>query len=85
MAVAPLLPSTQDFTTSLDELLFDICEDIQLSATRHDQVVQRILVPKARWRGAGVYSTDAFSEDQFFVMDVGLSQSPLDPRVAWAG
>jgi SEC-C motif-containing protein len=44
----------------------------------------RILVPKALWRGAGVYFTDAFSEDQFFVMDVGLSQSPLNPKVAWA-
>jgi SEC-C motif len=44
----------------------------------------RILVPKARWRGAGVYFTDAFSEDQFFVMDVGLSQSPLDPEMALA-
>jgi hypothetical protein len=41
MAVAPLLPSTHDFTTSLDELLFEVCEDIQLSATRHDQAVQR--------------------------------------------
>ena len=34
--------------------------------------------------GRGVYFTDAFSEDQFFVMDVGLSQSPLDPKVALA-
>ena len=41
MAVAPFLSSTHDFTTSLDELLFDICEDIQLSATRHEQAVQR--------------------------------------------
>ena len=41
MAVAPFLSSTQDFTTSLDELLFDICEDIQLSPTRHGQAVQR--------------------------------------------
>ncbi len=41
MAVAPFLSSTHDFTTSLDELLFDICEDIQLSATRHEQAEQR--------------------------------------------
>jgi hypothetical protein len=41
MAVAPFLSSTHDFKTSLDELLLDICEDIQLSATRHDQAVQR--------------------------------------------
>jgi hypothetical protein len=44
----------------------------------------RILVPQARWRGAGVYFADAFSEDQFFVMDIGLSQSPLDPEMALA-
>ncbi len=41
MAVAPFLSSTRDFTTSLDDLLFEICEDIQLSGTRHDQAVQR--------------------------------------------
>jgi hypothetical protein len=41
MAVAPFLSSNHDFTTSLDELLFDICEDVQLSATSHDQAVQR--------------------------------------------
>jgi hypothetical protein len=41
MAVAPFLYSTHDFTTALDELLFDICEEIQLSATRHEQAVQR--------------------------------------------
>jgi hypothetical protein len=41
MAVAPFLSSTHDFTTALDELLFDICEEIQLSATRHEQAVQR--------------------------------------------
>jgi hypothetical protein len=41
MAVAPFLSSTHDFTASLDDLLFEICEDIQLSGTRHDQAVQR--------------------------------------------
>jgi hypothetical protein len=44
----------------------------------------RILVPQARWRGAGVYFADAFSADQFFVMDIGLSQSPLHPEMALA-
>ena len=44
----------------------------------------RILVPQARWRGAGVHFADAFSEDQFFVMDIGLSQSSLDPKMALA-
>lgn len=41
MAVAAFLSSTHDFTTSLDELLFDICDEIQLSPARHDQAVQR--------------------------------------------
>jgi hypothetical protein len=41
MAVAPFLYSMHDFTTALDELLFDICEEIQLSAARHEPAVQR--------------------------------------------
>ena len=36
------------------------------------------------WRGAGVHFADAFSGDQFFVMDIGLSQSPFDPEMALA-
>ena len=44
----------------------------------------RVLVPKACWRGAGVYFADALSGGQFFVMDIGLSQSPLDPEMAVA-
>lgn len=44
----------------------------------------RILVPQALREGVGVYFDDAFSGDQFFVMDIGLSQSRLDPNVPFA-
>jgi hypothetical protein len=54
MAVAPFLYSAHDFTTALDELLFDICEEIQLSATRHEQAVQRYetLGDVLEWEGS---------------------------------
>jgi len=42
MAVAaPLFSATHDFTNALDELLFDICNEIQLPPGRHDQAVER--------------------------------------------
>jgi hypothetical protein len=32
---------TRDFTTGLDELLFGVCDDLQLTPARHDQAVER--------------------------------------------
>jgi hypothetical protein len=44
----------------------------------------RLLVPKAVLRGAGVSVADAFSGEEFFLMDISLSQSTLSREVLLA-
>ncbi len=41
MVVASAFALTQDFVNGLDELLFDVCEELQLTSARHDQAVER--------------------------------------------
>src|ERR1700738_133380 len=41
MAVTPAFALAQDFTTVLDGLLFQICEEIQITPARHDQADER--------------------------------------------
>ncbi len=41
MAVAPTYSVPQNSAAGLDELLFEICEEFQLSSARHDLAVQR--------------------------------------------
>jgi hypothetical protein len=41
MAVASALSFAQDFTAGLDELLFEVCDELQLTPARHDQAVER--------------------------------------------
>ena len=44
----------------------------------------QLLVPKAVLRGAGVSVADAFTGEQFFLMDISLSQSTLSREVLLA-
>jgi SEC-C motif len=46
------------------------------------QAKYRIVVPQSRVQGAGAYFVDLLSGEELFIMDVGLSQNPLD--VAYA-
>lgn len=46
------------------------------------QAKYRIVVPRSRVQGAGAYSVDLLSAEELFIMDMGLSQNPLD--VAYA-
>ena len=46
------------------------------------QAKYRIVVPQSRVPGAGAYFVDLLSGEELFIMDVGLSQNPLD--VAYA-
>lgn len=41
MAVAPFPSAGRDFIAGLDELLLELCEELQLSSSRHDQAVGR--------------------------------------------
>ena len=41
MAVASALSFARDFTSVLDGLLFEVCEELQLTSARHDQAVER--------------------------------------------
>jgi len=41
MAVAPTFSFSDDFHTGLDELLFQVCDELQLPPARHDLAVQR--------------------------------------------
>jgi len=40
------------------------------------------VVPQSRVQGAGAYFVDLLSAEELFIMDMGLSQTPLD--VAYA-
>jgi hypothetical protein len=42
------------------------------------QAKYRIIVPRSRAKGAGVHSLDLFSSEEFFLMDIGISESPLN-------
>lgn len=42
----------------------------------------RVVVPRSRVPGAGEYVTDLLSAEDVFIMDIGLSRTPLD--VAYA-
>ena len=57
-------------------------EFVLLQAYRNAQY--RIVLPTARFRGAGVYGADAFSGEQLFIMDINLSQSSLSGGVSLA-
>src|SRR5207245_6795016 len=46
------------------------------------QAKYRIVVPQSRVQGAGAYFVDLLSAEELFIMDIGLSQTPLD--VAYA-
>lgn len=46
------------------------------------QAQYRIVVPQSRVQGAGAYFVDLLSAEELFIMDMGLSQTPLD--VAYA-
>ena len=46
------------------------------------QAKYRIVFPRSRVQGAGAYSVDLLSAEELFIMDMGLSQNPLD--VAYA-
>jgi hypothetical protein len=46
------------------------------------QAKYRIVVPQSRVKGAGAYFVDLLSGEELFIMDIGLSQNPLD--VAYA-
>ena len=57
--------------------------------TEEDELLQaylqakyRIVVPRSRVQGAGAYFTDLLSAEELFIMDIGLSRTPLD--VAYA-
>jgi hypothetical protein len=41
MAVASALSFPQSFVTGLDELLFQVCEEVQLTTARYDLAVER--------------------------------------------
>lgn len=41
------------------------------------QAKYRVVMPQSRVRGAGVQVVDLLSTEQFFLMDVGISESPL--------
>jgi hypothetical protein len=41
MAVAPGFSLREDFTEGLDDMLFQICEELQISPAKHDQAVSR--------------------------------------------
>ncbi|HMK21846.1 MAG TPA: nucleotidyltransferase [Terriglobales bacterium] len=41
MAVSQVFDASENFTAGLDELLFEICEDLQLSGSRYDLAVER--------------------------------------------
>jgi hypothetical protein len=41
MVAAPAFSVSNDFFSSLDEMLFEICEELQISPSRHDLVVGR--------------------------------------------
>jgi len=41
MAVGSALSFSQDFTAGLDELLFEVCEELQLTTAKYDQAVER--------------------------------------------
>jgi hypothetical protein len=41
MAVASAFSLTQDFTAGLDDLLFEVCEELQLTTAKYDQAVDR--------------------------------------------
>ena len=42
------------------------------------QAKYRIIVPRSRAKGAGVHCLDLFSSEEFFLMDIGISESPLN-------
>ena len=46
------------------------------------QAKYRIVVPQSRVQGAGAYAVDLLSGEELFIMDMGLSQNPLN--VAYA-
>jgi hypothetical protein len=53
--------------------------------TDEDEILQaylqakyRIIVPRSRAKSAGVHCLDLFSSEEFFLMDIGISESPLN-------